>query len=57
MTSEQIEFTGYELADIIAFAHSVEEQRKFTKADIPARILELMNHAHQHEKEAQKGVP
>ncbi len=43
---EQIQFTGDELADIIAFAHSVEGQRKFTLAEIPKRIVKLMKRAH-----------
>lgn len=38
----QIEFTGQELADIIAFAHSPEEQRKFSENDIPPNIRKLM---------------
>lgn len=38
----QIQFTGQELADIVAFAHDVPEQMKFTEADIPADIKELM---------------
>jgi len=41
---EQIEFTGEELANIIAFIHSSSEQKKFTKADIPPRIAKLMAH-------------
>jgi len=41
---EQIEFTGNELADIIAFVHSAEEQKKFSKADIPDNITKLMGH-------------
>lgn len=40
----QIEFSGDELADIIAFAHHLGEQRKFSEADIPPRIRELMKH-------------
>lgn len=40
----QIAFTGNELADLVAFAHSDEEQHKFSKADIPANILALMDH-------------
>jgi cytochrome c len=40
----QIQFTGEELADIIAFAHSPAEQRKFSKKDIPANIRKLMEH-------------
>lgn len=38
----QIEFTGQELADIIAFAHDPDEQRKFSKDDIPPNIRRLM---------------
>jgi cytochrome c len=38
----QTQFTGQELADIIAFAHSPEEQRKFSKNDIPPNIRKLM---------------
>ncbi len=35
----QIEFSGQELANIIAFVHDQTEQKKFSKADIPADIL------------------
>ncbi len=38
----QIELTGEELADIIAFVHDHEEQQKFTEADIPQEIRELI---------------
>ena len=38
----QIEFTGDELADIIAFAHDAAEQKKFSEADIPQRIKDMM---------------
>ncbi len=52
---EQIDFTGEELANIIAFVHSTSEQKKFTKADIPPRIAKLMGHlddeSDEHEKE------
>lgn len=41
----QIELTGQELADIIAFAHDPEEQAKFSEADIPADIAEYMEHS------------
>lgn len=41
---EQIEFTGGELADIIAFVHSADEQKKFSEDDIPTRIKKLMGH-------------
>ena len=40
----QIEFNGGELADIIAFVHNGEEQKKFSQADIPAKIKKLMGH-------------
>lgn len=40
----QIEFTGDELADIIAFAHSPSEQAKFSEADIPDSIKDVMEH-------------
>jgi cytochrome c len=39
----QIELTGEELADIIAFAHSSGEQAKFSEADIPEHIREIMS--------------
>ncbi len=42
----QIEFTGEELADIIAFVHDEDEQHKFSEADIPSEIMPLMNHMH-----------
>lgn len=41
---EQIELTGQDLADIVAFVHSPEEQAKFGEADIPERIRDLMHH-------------
>jgi cytochrome c len=41
---EQIELTGDELADIIAFVHHAEEQREFSEADIPENIKALMRH-------------
>ena len=41
---EQIDFTGEELANIIAFVHSASEQKKFVKEDIPPRISKLMMH-------------
>ncbi|CDX25401.1 exported hypothetical protein [Mesorhizobium sp. ORS 3324] len=40
---EQIQFTGQELADIIAFAHDAEEQKKFSEADIPPEIDKLLH--------------
>lgn len=41
---EQIEFTGAELADIIAFLHDEEQQKKFSDADIPPKIKAMMAH-------------
>jgi hypothetical protein len=35
---EQIDFTGQELADIIAFVHDPEGQRSFSEADIPPEL-------------------
>ena len=43
---EQIEFTGDELADMIAFTHHPDEQKKFSEADIPPHIRELIEHGH-----------
>ena len=43
----QIDFTGEELANIIAFLHDGAEQRKFAKTDIPPNIraaMEKMEH-------------
>ena len=42
----QIEFTGEELADIIAFVHDEEEQHKFSLADVPPEIMAMMDHSH-----------
>jgi hypothetical protein len=38
----QLDFTGQELADIIAFAHDPREQRKFSEADIPLTLRRLI---------------
>ncbi len=43
---EQVEFTGQELADIIAFVHHDAEQHHFSEADIPPEIMPMMNHMH-----------
>lgn len=51
---EQIEFDGAELGDIIAFAHDPEEQAKFSAADIPARIKDLMHHMGEENEEGQE---
>lgn len=39
----QIQLTGAELADIIAFAHSPGEQAKFSEDDLPADIRKIMS--------------
>jgi cytochrome c len=51
---EQIDFTGEELANIIAFVHSASEQKKFSKADIPPRIIKLMAHLPNESEEHEK---
>jgi mono/diheme cytochrome c family protein len=38
----QLDFTGAELADIIAFAHDPGEQRKFSEADVPPPMKRLI---------------
>ena len=43
---EQVDLTGQQLADIISFVHNVDEQRKFSEADIPHDVLELIDHTH-----------
>jgi cytochrome c len=48
---EQIEFTGDELADIIAFVHHPAEQKKFSEADIPPKILKLIEHDHDEDED------
>ena len=44
----QIELTGQELADIIAFVHDHDEQHSFSEADIPPQIEKLIDHEHKH---------
>jgi len=39
---EQIQFTGQDLADIVAFAHNKAVQQTFTEDDIPENIKKLM---------------
>jgi cytochrome c551/c552 len=38
----QLDFTGQELADIIAFAHDPQEQHKFSDADIPPALRRVI---------------
>lgn len=46
---EPIELSGQNLADIIAFVHSPEEVAKFSEADIPHRILDVLKKTHGEE--------
>ena len=39
---DQIELSGQDLADLVAFAHDAEEQAKLHKADIPERFRTLI---------------
>ena len=40
----QIDLTGQELGDIIAFVHSIAEQKKFSLADVPEEFQEILEH-------------
>lgn len=53
---EPIELTGEELADIIAFVHHMEEQKRFSDADIPPRIKDLMHHMEGQEEHEEEGA-
>ena len=47
----QIELSGEELADIIAFVHDPAEQKLFSMADVPHEVEEMMHHegeSHHH---------
>ena len=46
---EKIEFTGEEFGNIVAFTHDAAEQKKFSEADIPPRIKDLMHHMEEEE--------
>jgi cytochrome c551/c552 len=39
---EQLDITGQELADIIAFVHDAEERQKFSEADVPPTLRRLI---------------
>lgn len=43
---EQINITGDELADIIAFVHDDETQHGFSESDLTPKAREMMNHGH-----------
>ncbi len=47
-----IQISGQELADIIAFVHDPDEQERFSGADIPDNIRELMEHSETEEEDA-----
>ena len=51
----QIEFTGQELSDIIAFLHHEAEQKKFSEADIPPNIKAAMEKMEQGEGGTMQG--
>lgn len=51
---EQIEFTGAELADIIAFIHDPVEQKKFSEEDAPLGIRVLLRRMHEEENGEQE---
>lgn len=40
----QIELSGQELADIIAFVHHAEEQKHFSQDAIPKHVMSMMHH-------------
>lgn len=50
----QIELTGDELSDIIAFVHDEEEQKTYSEVDIPPDIRELTGAGHE-DGDAQEG--
>ena len=49
----QIDLTGQELADIIAFVHNASEQKRFSEADIPHEIEEMMHHEGEEDHHAE----
>ena len=48
---EQIELSGQDLADLVAFAHDPQEQDKFSEKDLPPKIRELIEHGDGEEEE------
>jgi len=40
---DQIELTGQDLADLVAFAHDEAEQRELSKDEVPARFRDLID--------------
>jgi cytochrome c len=49
----QVEFTGQELSDIIAFLHHEDEQKKFSESDIPPKIKAVMAKADSEDSSGQ----
>lgn len=51
----QIEFTGEELGDIIAFVHDAELQASFSEDDVPEEMLHMMAHTEEggHDEDAE----
>lgn len=45
---QQIEFTGQDLADIVAFAHDAEVQKTFSENDIPESLKDMMEEGKDH---------
>jgi len=43
---EQIQFSGEELADIIAFLHDDRQQHAFSDADLTPQAVRMMDHQH-----------
>jgi len=51
----QVEFTGAELADIVAFLQDKEAQKKFTLASLPDDVREMLEHHHEDEEHEEEG--
>ncbi len=54
---EQIDLSGQELADVIAFVHDASEQAKLSEDDIPKSIAAMMHHQSEgeHHEEGEMG--
>ncbi|MBI2717664.1 MAG: c-type cytochrome [Rhizobiales bacterium] len=50
----QVEFTGKELGDIIAFLHDDAEQKKFSKTELPANIKAILDRMKEGESDMQQ---
>lgn len=49
----QIEFTGQERANIIAFVHDAQAQATFSEDDIPDDMRDMMEHMEEHEHDVE----